>query len=116
MNPDKLSLESFPYQHDRQMRNLILLLFPFILFSCSTDKNEIYEWRGEDRTGIYYETNLLKEWPENGPEENRARLRWTLLLVLLFSQASSFIFPVRLTAWPSYTALILRERNNGRLN
>jgi len=29
---------------------------------------EVYEWRGENRKGIYYETGLLKSWPEQGPE------------------------------------------------
>lgn len=29
---------------------------------------KIYEWRGENRSGIYNETALLKEWPENGPK------------------------------------------------
>ena len=26
------------------------------------------QWRGPERTGIYEETDLLDEWPENGPE------------------------------------------------
>ena len=51
------------------MRNLILLLFPLVLFSCSPDKNKIYEWRGENRKGIYHETDLLKAWPDSGLEE-----------------------------------------------
>jgi len=30
---------------------------------------KVYEWRGENRSGIYHqETNLLKTWPEYGPE------------------------------------------------
>lgn len=29
---------------------------------------DIVEWRGIDRTGIYPDTGLLKEWPANGPE------------------------------------------------
>ncbi|TFH38897.1 MAG: alcohol dehydrogenase [Bacteroidia bacterium] len=29
---------------------------------------QLYEWRGPDRSGIYNENDLLKEWPENGPE------------------------------------------------
>jgi outer membrane protein assembly factor BamB len=44
---------------------LIVLLF----FSCSTKNPNIYQWRGEDRQGIFSEKNLLKTWPENGPEE-----------------------------------------------
>jgi outer membrane protein assembly factor BamB len=51
------------------MKNIILLLFLFVLFSCSGDRNKICEWRGEGRTGIYHESNLLKEWPEEGPDE-----------------------------------------------
>jgi len=43
----------------------VLLLF----LSCSTSQPEIYEWRGTDRSGIYPDTNLLKEWPEEGPLE-----------------------------------------------
>jgi outer membrane protein assembly factor BamB len=26
------------------------------------------QWRGPDRSGIFPETGLLREWPENGPE------------------------------------------------
>jgi outer membrane protein assembly factor BamB len=37
-------------------------------FTSIQDSN-IHEWRGKDRAGIYYETGLLKEWPENGPKE-----------------------------------------------
>jgi outer membrane protein assembly factor BamB len=51
------------------MRNLILLLFPLVLFSCSPDNNKIYEWRGKGRAGIYHETDLLKAWPDSGLEE-----------------------------------------------
>lgn len=50
------------------MKNLILLLVTVLsIYSC-TKKTEINQWRGENRDGIYHETNLLKEWPENGPE------------------------------------------------
>ena len=30
--------------------------------------NEVFEWRGANRAGIYYEDGLLKSWPEGGPE------------------------------------------------
>ncbi|MCX6304897.1 MAG: PQQ-binding-like beta-propeller repeat protein [Bacteroidetes bacterium] len=33
----------------------------------------ITQWRGVTRDGIYHETNLLKTWPENGPE-----LKWAI--------------------------------------
>lgn len=43
----------------------VLLISVFNLFAQS----ETYQWRGENRKGIFSEKNLLKEWPENGPEE-----------------------------------------------
>ncbi|WP_321372627.1 PQQ-binding-like beta-propeller repeat protein [uncultured Draconibacterium sp.] len=51
------------------MKNLLLLPAILLLFSCSSNKTEIYQWRGEDRKGIFDEQNLLKEWPEAGPDE-----------------------------------------------
>jgi outer membrane protein assembly factor BamB len=41
----------------------ILLLNVFHLFS-----QEIIQWRGPNRDGVYSETGLLKTWPEKGPE------------------------------------------------
>ena len=35
---------------------------PFIGFS------QLIEWRGPDRTGVYPDNNLLKQWPDSGPE------------------------------------------------
>ena len=49
------------------MKNYILILLALTLFSCTSNQKKISEWRGENRSGIYAETNLLKEWPENGP-------------------------------------------------
>ncbi len=40
-----------------------------LLLSCSTSRTELSEWRGTDRMGIYPDKDLLKEWPEEGPEE-----------------------------------------------
>ena len=49
---------------------LSVLSVCYIFFSCSDTKNsELYQWRGENRNGIFNETNLLKNWPESGPEE-----------------------------------------------
>jgi outer membrane protein assembly factor BamB len=50
----------------------IVLILTLVLASCSGKKN-IYEWRGKDRAGIYQESNLLKTWPAQGPEE-----KWTI--------------------------------------
>ncbi|MBT3383404.1 MAG: PQQ-binding-like beta-propeller repeat protein [Prolixibacteraceae bacterium] len=40
----------------------------FLLNACSESKDKPSQWRGPDRQGIFYETGLLKTWPENGPE------------------------------------------------
>lgn len=50
------------------MRKFALLLSTALLIFSCTKKTELNQWRGENRDGIYHETNLLKEWPENGPE------------------------------------------------
>ena len=42
-------------------------LLIIILWGCQ-QKTELSQWRGPNRDGIYNETNLLKEWPGNGPE------------------------------------------------
>ena len=54
------------------LSTLVLSLL-LTLLSCHRDRYEIYEWRGPDRSGIYPDTGLLKEWPPEGPEE-----LWTL--------------------------------------
>lgn len=48
----------------------ILNLIAMILFICSNSliAQEIAQWRGPARNGIYPDKNLLKSWPENGPE------------------------------------------------
>ena len=51
---------------------LFILFIPFFIQCQQTSEPEISQWRGPDRTGIYPEKNLLKEWPEEGPE-----LIWT---------------------------------------
>ncbi|WP_372950393.1 PQQ-binding-like beta-propeller repeat protein [Mariniphaga sp.] len=51
------------------MKQVFYFIALFIFISCSNPKTKIYQWRGENRTGVYSETNLLQEWPENGPEE-----------------------------------------------
>jgi outer membrane protein assembly factor BamB len=51
------------------MRKLIILLtsafFIFLFGSCNND--EIAQWRGPARDGIFPAKNLLKEWPADGP-------------------------------------------------
>lgn len=45
---------------------LTFLLFTFI-FSGNLFAQDLVEWRGPNRSGIYPDQNLLKSWPENGP-------------------------------------------------
>ncbi len=47
-------------------KHYLLLLLMFISFIGYAQ--EIYQWRGLQRNGIYEEENLLKSWPEIGPE------------------------------------------------
>ena len=52
------------------MRLTIVLFFLMsILIQCNLQNTslETAQWRGPDRYGIYPETNLLQEWPEDGP-------------------------------------------------
>ncbi len=51
------------------MNNITIYFAIFSILTSSTEKTKISEWRGQDRTGIYMESNLLKEWPVNGPKE-----------------------------------------------
>ncbi|MEN8227117.1 MAG: PQQ-binding-like beta-propeller repeat protein [Bacteroidota bacterium] len=51
------------------MKYLVPLLLLSLLLSCTSGEIEIHEWRGVNRTGIYPDGDLLKEWPENGPGE-----------------------------------------------
>jgi outer membrane protein assembly factor BamB len=46
---------------------LFISIFIMMLVSCK-HKQEMSEWRGPARDGIYPETGLLNVWPENGPE------------------------------------------------
>jgi len=45
-----------------------LLLISFSLLSLIIIAQEIAQWRGPNRDGIYPDTELLKVWPEEGPE------------------------------------------------
>lgn len=48
------------------MRTTIVI---FILLLVNMGLNaQLVQWRGPNRNGIFTETGLMKEWPENGPE------------------------------------------------
>ena len=46
----------------------LILIISFIGFSSQVFCQKVYQWRGENRDGIYNESNLLKVWPESGPK------------------------------------------------
>jgi outer membrane protein assembly factor BamB len=48
--------------------NYILLFLTASLIFSSADNQNISQWRGPNRDGIYTEKGLLKIWPENGPQ------------------------------------------------
>lgn len=50
------------------MIRLISVLFLILVFSGILFSQEVTEWRGPGRTGIYPDTGLLKSWTENGPK------------------------------------------------
>jgi outer membrane protein assembly factor BamB len=47
-------------------KTTLLIIALFVCFGLFAQ--DFAEWRGPQRTGIYNETNLLKSWPENGPD------------------------------------------------
>ncbi len=52
------------------MNNLaVIVALTLLLSSSPSEKVKIYEFRGKDRMGIYHDSNLLKEWPAEGPKE-----------------------------------------------
>lgn len=52
----------------KTLKTLFALFLLSIIFISCTNEPKVYQWRGENRLGIYNEENLLKSWPENGPE------------------------------------------------
>ncbi len=48
------------------MKKLILISISVFLFQSVF--SQVIQWRGTNRDGIFPETGLLKEWPQNGPK------------------------------------------------
>jgi len=55
------------------MKNLLIILIAILIFACTKKVVTVSEWRGPNRSGVYNETNLLKQWPAEGP-----KLLWTI--------------------------------------
>lgn len=49
--------------------NAIVFVIFLIASLAEPSETKVYEFRGEGRTGIYRESELLKEWPAEGPAE-----------------------------------------------
>jgi outer membrane protein assembly factor BamB len=54
-------------------KNIIFASLLFFLFFNISLAQDLVQWRGADRNGIYNESGLLKEWPAEGP-----KLLWNL--------------------------------------
>ena len=50
------------------MKNPIILAMLAVIFSGLATAKAQSQWRGPNRDGIYSETNLLKQWPAEGPK------------------------------------------------
>ncbi|MCX6309710.1 MAG: PQQ-like beta-propeller repeat protein, partial [Bacteroidia bacterium] len=50
------------------MKRFFFILATTLFMSFNANAQVINNWRGPDRDGKYPETNLLKAWPESGPE------------------------------------------------
>lgn len=46
----------------------LFILFVIVTLVGCRQRTVMSDWRGPNRDGIYPETNLLEEWPKNGPE------------------------------------------------
>lgn len=49
------------------MMRLFVTLLLTVLLAVNLFSQDIKEWRGPNRSGIYPDQNLLESWPENGP-------------------------------------------------
>jgi outer membrane protein assembly factor BamB len=49
------------------MRNLLFSCFVFFI-ACTQAPPKVYQWRGDHRSGIYSDEQLLEEWSEQGPD------------------------------------------------
>ncbi|MFC2118177.1 PQQ-binding-like beta-propeller repeat protein [Bacteroidota bacterium] len=45
-----------------------IFLFLSLIYCLNIYSQNVSQWRGSERNGIYNEKNLLKEWPQDGPE------------------------------------------------
>jgi outer membrane protein assembly factor BamB len=53
----------------RNMYKIRYVSIVFLLFPIWLSGQDIAQWRGPERSGVYPETGLLDGWPEEGPEQ-----------------------------------------------
>jgi outer membrane protein assembly factor BamB len=49
-------------------KTICIVIVALLSFSIGHTQNEIAQWRGPERNGVYPEKNLLTSWPEGGPK------------------------------------------------
>ncbi|NOQ25606.1 MAG: PQQ-binding-like beta-propeller repeat protein [Bacteroidales bacterium] len=88
--------------------NLFLLL---LFLSSISYSQEIIDWRGPNRTGVYDETDLLDNWPKNGPE-----LLWSLEDIYTgYSSVSVANNSIYLTGRNESTDVLIAVDINGKI-
>jgi len=51
----------------KKFQSILALVF-LLLVTFQSIGQKVYQWRGDNRDGIYTENKLMKSWPEKGPE------------------------------------------------
>ena len=88
------------------------LLIVFLLVPVWLSGQDIAQWRGPERNGVYPETGLLDEWPEEGPEQ----LWSTEGIGKGFSSVSVMDGTIYATGWnDSIEYLTAINRTNGQI-
>ena len=50
------------------MKRSFLIIILLMIIVGQNHSQIVSQWRGENRTGVYNEENLLKKWPDEGPD------------------------------------------------
>ena len=54
--------------NQKTMKNLLIILVAVLFFAFTKKEEPVSEWRGPNRSGVYNEKGLLKQWPAEGPK------------------------------------------------
>lgn len=50
------------------MKQVLFVFTALLLLAFEKKEESVNEWRGPNRSGVYNESNLLKQWPADGPQ------------------------------------------------